>query len=95
MTDAALVSTLPPPPQNLPHQCSCCGAVVTAEEWAANGSKRLWHFDDETLEIAEHEPCGSTIARDVTERETHRRDEGDDAMGEERAERDAAWRESW
>jgi hypothetical protein len=52
-------------------------AVVTGQTWRVD-------------------PCGSTIARvsrSGSPTSEHRRDEGDDAIAEEHAEREAAWRE--
>lgn len=81
------------PPADLPKQCTCCGAVLTDAQWRALPYVGLQDDGDEGwLELRNH-GCGSTLARDVTLRQEHRRDEGDDAVAEERAERELAWRE--
>lgn len=89
MSEAERRATTTPAPPDLSRQCPRCGAVVleTELEW------RAW--PDLGLEIAECR-CGTTIGREPDPVAEHRRDEGDDGMAEERAERQAAWAErSW
>jgi hypothetical protein len=92
---AALASTLPAPPDPTCAEwkkCSCCGTSYSYAEWfllayVGNGMGLEYR----------NCVCGSTLTVPVEVRnDDHARDEGDDAMAEERAASYAEWRErSW
>jgi hypothetical protein len=62
-----------PPPADLPHQCSCCGAVYSPAEWEALTTRRSWVLAvDDVVELADcvgtyrdGDPCLNTLAKAV------------------------------
>lgn len=89
---SAVASTVPAP-ADLPHQCRLCGAVYTEEEHAALTWQSWPSLEIEIAQCATTR-CDNTLARGPDAAAEHRRDEGDDAMGEGRAERLRSWRDA-